>query len=106
MEITEAGMDTLLRLPHPENAPASMEVTEVGMATLLRLKHIENALSPMDITESGMDTLLRLSHPENAFSPMAATGSLLILSGMTSWAAEPVYLVMITPRDEPEPTSL
>jgi hypothetical protein len=67
-----------------------MDVTEAGMDTLVRLLHLKNALSLMDVTEAGMDTLVRLLQSANAPSPMVTTRSFLIVSGMGSRVAEPV----------------
>jgi hypothetical protein len=37
MDVTESGMETLVRLVQPANAEFPMDVTELGMVTLFRL---------------------------------------------------------------------
>jgi hypothetical protein len=54
MDVTELGIETLVRLVQPENAPAAISVTELGMVTLVRLVQPENAPSPISVTELGI----------------------------------------------------
>ena len=64
-----------------------MEVTEEGMETLVRLEQNSNAFSPMEVTEGGMVTVVRPSQFQNAFFPMEVTEYVLpsysIVSGIT-----------------------
>ena len=75
MVVTLAGMVTLVKLRHSENAFTPMVVTLSGMVTLVKLRQPENALFPMLVTLEGMVTLVKLVHHSNALSPMVVTPS-------------------------------
>ncbi len=67
-----------------------MLVTLAGMATLVRLEHPQNAASPMLVTLLGIATLVRLEQPPNAPLPIAVTGRPSIVSGMVTSPPGPV----------------
>jgi hypothetical protein len=76
------------------NANLPMLVTLSGMLTLVSLLGLKASL-PMEVTPFGMVTLVR-SLPLNALSPIAVTRIPLMVSGITTAASQPLYLV-ITP---------
>ena len=50
MEVTLAGMVTLVSPVQPENVKGLMEVTLAGMVTLVSPVQLENAELPMEVT--------------------------------------------------------
>jgi hypothetical protein len=47
-----------------------MDVTPAGMVTVVRALAPKNALYPMDVTPAGMVMAVRALAPENVFAPM------------------------------------
>jgi len=62
---------------------------------LVRLSQSTNALDSILVTLSGIVTLATLMQPLNADTPMLVTGRLLIVLGMVTASAEPLYAVMV-----------
>ena len=60
-------MITLVRLPHPANAPLPISDTLVSVI-VSRLEHPAKAFSPIAVTVSGMLTLTRFASPFSALS--------------------------------------
>ena len=66
----------------PPNLP--MEVTDAGMVTLLRLVQLWKAWSPMEVTPAGITTEAKLWQPKKAVFLMAVTGLPSISAGIVS----------------------
>ena len=59
MEVTELGMETLVKPLQPWKAQSPIELTELGMETLVKPLQPEKVQSPMEVTELGMVVFLQ-----------------------------------------------
>jgi len=95
MLITLFGIVMQVRRLQVENATVPMPITLVPIVTLVRLGHSSNASIPMFVMLLGIVTLV-MERPVNAALPMLVIGRPLVVLGMITILAVPVYLVIVS----------
>ena len=95
MDVTLAGIATLVRPKHELKASSPMLARRRGNVMPVRLVQLPNANSAMRVTLAGKTTLVRWAHPKKALGPMLVTGYPFVALRMTITPLGPVQPVMV-----------
>ena len=88
-------ISTLFSAEQRQNAPSLIEVTLLGIFTLANAVQSIKAYSPIEVTPSEISILVNDVHCLNALSPIAVTLIPFIVDGISTFVAEPIYLVIV-----------